>query len=355
MSDFNVGPELVCPACASELIERASYECSTCRRSYPVVAGILDLRLAPDRYLSLADDRRKAERIAAIDGTAADLVEAYWAMTPEVPPNLAASYRKNAAWSVGRGAAVVDRLQAMSTNSLLDVGCGTGGLVVAAAQRGMQATGIDVALRWLVVCARLAKDHNVSARFISADGSLPPFRLESFDFVTCIETLEHAADPRGTLQRSIALSKVKFLAVSANRFSAAPDPTLNLMMTGFLPRSLAASYVRRRRKTGAVNYAPPSTAEINAWLGPSRDGAMRTKVTASVLPPVSADASGLRRRGVHFHDQIVNGRLEPFVRMCAPMIEVSVAGVGDGPDIDDVGGVGGIARIPSDMPPVNSR
>ena len=318
--------ELVCPSCGADLDERAqSIRCTGCRRSFPIVAGIADLRLAPDRYLSFHDDRRKAERLESVVGSAMDVVDAYWSMTPEVPRGLAATYRRSASRSVERGSAVVHRFGRRPIGStLLDVGCGTGGLAVAAAQRGFTTTGIDVALRWLVICRRLAADHGVDVRFIAADGAISPFRREAFTVVTCIETIEHAADPRGTLNGSLALAQHAYLAVVANRFSLVPDPTLGLAFAGYLPRRYAPTYVGARRGTRSAFYAPPSLMELATWLGPDApERGRRPMITSSPLPPVGSDASIARRTAAQLHDRIVGSGAEPLVRMVTPMLSVA--------------------------------
>lgn len=320
-----VPTELICPACVGELEQRASYYCLRCKRTYPIVAGIADLRLWPDRYLTLHEDRRKAEKIASYEGSALDLVDAYWSMTPEVPTALARLYRGAAQRSIERGVAILDRLGPLPESAtLLDVGCGTGGLVVAAAKRGADAVGIDVALRWLVVCARLAQDEGVAASFVAADGAVPPFRQHSFDAVTCVETLEHAADPQGTLQNALRLSKDRFLAVTFNRFSLAPDPTLRLMLPGLLPHRIRTRYVQARRGTGSANYAPLSLAQLQTWLGPAPIGRRaEVLVRAGRLPPVGSGGSWVRRFGTAVHDRVVAGPLEQMLRPIAPMLEIS--------------------------------
>lgn len=317
--------ELVCPACGGDLDVRSeSIRCVDCLRSYPVVVGIPDLRLFPDRYLSLADDRAKAERLDAVPGSALDVIDAYWSMTPEVPPSLAAAYRSSASRTVERGAAVIDRLSPATIGaSLLDVGCGTGGLVVAAALRGYDATGIDIALRWLVVCRRLAADHDVDVRFAAADGAAAPFPPRSFDTVTCVESIEHSADRRGLLHGSMALADREYHAVVANRFSTVTDPTFGLALVGYLPRSWAAAYVRARRGTSASFYVPPSLSELGSWLGPDDSRpARRAQISSSRLPSVDADDPRIRRYAVALHDHMVGSRIEPLIRPVAPMLAV---------------------------------
>ena len=77
----------VCPACRGELLERAeAWTCLDCARTYPAVAGLADLRLESDRYLDLAAERAKAERLHALEPETdlRGLAEAYYAMTDDV-------------------------------------------------------------------------------------------------------------------------------------------------------------------------------------------------------------------------------------------------------------------------------
>jgi hypothetical protein len=78
------------------------------------VEGIADLRLAPDRYLSLEADRAKARQLAALDGphTALDLARAYYAMTADVDVARRARYLTHLAHAEERGAALAALLPA---------------------------------------------------------------------------------------------------------------------------------------------------------------------------------------------------------------------------------------------------
>lgn len=267
-------PELVCPLCRGDLEatgpESGSRRCPPCARTYPEVAGIVDMRLSSDRYLDLDDDRAKAENLAAVAGTFPELVDAYWAMTPEVPGPLAARYamtmvdgeRRAAAWLGGSWTPLPD-------TTVIDVGCGTGGLTVAAARLGAVVTGVDLALRWLVVARRHCEDAGVEARLVAADGALLPFRAASFDRCFSINVVEHAADQRGLLHGCILTTRPNghVRLVVANRFTAGPDPTTGLLGVGYLPRPAAVAYVGWRRGTRYQFQRPVSASTLRALVG----------------------------------------------------------------------------------------
>ncbi|HYM13346.1 MAG TPA: hypothetical protein VEU62_21590, partial [Bryobacterales bacterium] len=204
----------VCPRCKGRLEYTAdSYYCDRCRLRFPVLCGIPDFRLAPDRYISIDDDRRKGRRLfeEAARRSFAEMLDYYYSITPEVPPDLARKFTAHALAEVeigeaalaelpgdlprgggpegsrstgqpgslpprdpqdiGRSGSLLDaagstaRASALSSRlppgGLLDAGCSTGGLVVAAARRFAFVAGVDVAFRWLVVGAVRLREASV--------------------------------------------------------------------------------------------------------------------------------------------------------------------------------------------------
>ena len=57
---LSAGLDLICPACAAHLDgDKTSYRCAGCGRAFPILGGVADLRLEPDRFLSIEADREK--------------------------------------------------------------------------------------------------------------------------------------------------------------------------------------------------------------------------------------------------------------------------------------------------------
>jgi ubiquinone/menaquinone biosynthesis C-methylase UbiE/uncharacterized protein YbaR (Trm112 family) len=258
------GVEICCPACRSDLQETAAgLHCVSCKRTFPIAAGIPDLRIAPDPYIDPEKDRAKGLRVAARfeELDLAGLIDYYYSITEVVPPHHARQYQRGLMAGVARAQASLSSWEKaggsdrLPCESLLDIGCGTAPLLVAAASRYKKLVGVDIAFRWLIVGKKRLKQHGVDAVLICACAEALPFPDgTAFDRVVLDSTIEHVADQRKALSECnrVLRSSGKLFVSTPNQYSLGPDPHIGLWAGGWWPRSWVHSYAL---KQGAI---PPS-------------------------------------------------------------------------------------------------
>jgi SAM-dependent methyltransferase len=102
----------------------------------------------------------------------------------------------------------LDLLGAARGTRLLDVSCGTGSLLAAAQDRGIDAVGIDLSDK----AVKLAKQVAPSVEVTVGAGEALPFENASFDLVSCLGSLEHFLD------MGQGLEEMKRVAKPSGRF-----------------------------------------------------------------------------------------------------------------------------------------
>jgi 2-polyprenyl-3-methyl-5-hydroxy-6-metoxy-1,4-benzoquinol methylase len=221
-----------------------------------VILDIPDLRIFPDPYIDIDEDRAKGLQVAARfnELTFSELVDFYYSITSVVPPRDARQYKRG----LMAGAARTEASLALWENSVngksdfrsgnvLEVGCGTGPLIVSAASQYAKIVGVDIAFRWLVVAKKRLAEANLDVPLICACAEALPFRTGVFDRVIADSVLEHLSDQsEGLAEISRVMCPGGYLFVSSpNKFSLGPDPQVGIWGGGFLPMSWIAAYVRR--------------------------------------------------------------------------------------------------------------
>ena len=123
----------------------------------------------------------------------------------------------------------------MHGKRLLDAGCGTGALALAAADRGAEIVAIDLSPQLVTLAASRAADHPAAARITFRSGDMLDPALGRFDYVVAMDSIIH-------YQPADTFSAIAQLAARCNRamlFTFAPrTPLLStaLAMGKILPR-----------------------------------------------------------------------------------------------------------------------
>jgi len=229
--------------------------CQSCNRVFPVIFDIPDMRVFPDPYIDAEADRAKGLRVASRleDLNFAELVDFYYSITSVVPPQHARQYKRGLMAGIARaeGAlasweSAIDANDHIHVRSLLDVGCGTAPMLVAAASRFEKCVGVDIAFRWLVVARKRLAEANLDLPLICACAEALPFPEGLFDRVVTESVLEHLRDqPRALVECCRVMKQSGYLYVATpNRLSLGPDPHMGLWAGGYLPERWVATYVR---------------------------------------------------------------------------------------------------------------
>jgi ubiquinone/menaquinone biosynthesis C-methylase UbiE/uncharacterized protein YbaR (Trm112 family) len=316
----------VCPVCREPLASAAGgYRCGPCGRLYPVLCGIPDFRILPDRYISIEDDRQKGLRLfdEAAHRSFAEMLDYYYSITPEVPPALARKFTAHALVEVEIGNQVLAELDhAAPGGALLDVGCSTGGFLVAAAGRFPEVVGVDVAFRWLVVGTVRLRDAGAKARLVCANAEFLPFATDSFGLLTAIDLIEHVADPKPVLRecRRVAAPNGLVYVSTNNRYSLAPEPHVNVWGVGWLPRALQPAYVHLMAGRSYRNIALRSPRELDRFARAAGFRSCRTEAA----PLAGARLGGgwfPRAQAIYDRARRMPG-LSALLRMAGPRVQL---------------------------------
>lgn len=262
-----------CPRCRRAVGSHAgAYVCAACDRRFPIVLGIPDFRIFPDPWIGLDDDREKARALEARSpGTSLEaMVRAYWAMTPGTPATQANRFVEHVMQAGERSREWLAslRMPIDTTAPWLDIGTGTGDLSVAAAERGTPVVGIDIAMRWLVVARRRAELAGVSVDLVCCNAEHLPFPDATFARATALGTIEHLSDAPAMLAetRRVLRRGGDLYARTVNRYSALPEPHVNVWGVGYVPRRWADRYVRWRSGQRYEHHRLLSSRELRRGL-----------------------------------------------------------------------------------------
>ena len=249
---------IVCPRCHGGLTPIESDDvlcCDACKWRWPLIAGIPDLRVSGDPFLTVEEDRNAAVRLTARSSLSfAELLASYYEGNDLVPASQARGIiratlaARQRALSFLRHAERLVGIDIGPAHRVLDIGAGTGPLAVELATRGADVWAVDIGLRWIALARARAADACVSLNTLCAGIGNLPFRDASFDFVFGESVLELVQDQSGALRELHRVLRPggQLVFSTPNRWSPGPDPHTGVPFTSWLPQGGVTAVARMR-------------------------------------------------------------------------------------------------------------
>ncbi len=243
-----------CPRCRSELSDNVdSYACAPCAARYEILEGIPDFRLSGSVWVDFDEDINQARKLvqavppedvegsvrwifAARQHGGRELAERRTRQVMEAPARLKGEF---GTWL----APLTD-----GRDGFIDLGCGGGMLLTAAAGLGTNGIGIDVSMVWLVVAKRMISAAGGHPILAAAESEALPLADASVPGVALLDVIEHVGDQAKTLAEiNRVMAPGGFLAMATpNRFSLTAEPHVQVWGVGWVPRRWQKGYVRWR-------------------------------------------------------------------------------------------------------------
>ena len=306
-----------CPRCHGTLRPDAESLRCLCGSVYPVIGGIPDLRLAGASWIDYEEDRR----------TARNLLEKFAGAGPEaIIEHIFAARGGNwtedrVRWRTRQVLEAPDRLRHEirgwlqpcfhDDGCVVDLGCGPGMLLAAAAAEGYRGIGIDVSLTWLVAAQRLIAAHDGRPLLAAALAESLPLPSNSVSGVVSLDVVEHVADPAPYLSEigRVTANGGHVALSTPNRYSLAAEPHVYLWGVGWLPRRWQQPYVSWRRRGERYEYARLlSTFEMRRLMHRLTD--FRAEILIPPIPKEEIRAFTPRRRALaQLYNRFVAARI----------------------------------------------
>jgi SAM-dependent methyltransferase len=134
---------------------------------------------------------------------------------------------------------------------ILNVGCGTGGFTIVAAETAALSVGIDADANAVDICALKRLDAG-RGRFVRAAAEALPFADGTFDLVYCFSAIEHVDSVEASVREMVRVTRPSGVVYvhTPNAWSWY-EGHYKLLWMPFLPRALGRLYLRLRGRPAA--------------------------------------------------------------------------------------------------------
>lgn len=246
---------LQCPACQTQL---KNNECISCSRSYPEIAGIIDLR-----WPLIETSKQEKELISQLldhfnQTSFSDLVELRFQQT-SAPPEFLNLYRNYQSTMYDRGYSMIQMFrkrlkkyfEVPDSFLALDLGCGVGSSSAVLAGQFQCVIAVDPFLPDLILAKKFFEENQITnIILVQSFAQHLPIKSNSISLATSINVIEHLFDVQTAFAELHRVLKRGgcFCGDSRNRFDLFfPEPHAQLHWVGFWPRRLQSWYVKKFR------------------------------------------------------------------------------------------------------------
>jgi len=181
--------------------------------TYPLIGDIPDLRVNLPAWIDVDTDWQNAHRLLGLSPglTTGELVAEVFRQRGWSSNEVNDRTTQTLQGPARLGRELDDWLAIPTTASrgFLEVGCGGGSLLAAAAARGRHGIGVDVSLEWLVVAQRFITEHGGTPRLAAAMAEALPVADASTESVVSLDVVEHVVMRAfGTLDPHVLLAEI---------------------------------------------------------------------------------------------------------------------------------------------------
>ena len=170
---------------------------------------------------------------------------------------------------------LLDAASATAGQRVLDVGCGTGNVALAAAARGAAATGVDPSARLVALARERAARAGADARFLTGDAGRLPLPDGAFDATVSAFAVIFAPDPARALAEMVRVTRPGGAVALTSWCSEGPIFAAGRILREAFPagdgRAGAALARRRLGRRGARRGRRARRAHDAAGLGYSAE------------------------------------------------------------------------------------
>ncbi|AGS39762.1 SAM-dependent methyltransferase [Cycloclasticus zancles 78-ME] len=241
-----------CPNCHADLEESADLiRCTGCNDEFPIIAGIPDLRVKKPSWIDYETDRLRALQTEALvhsHGLEAAILGVF-KVSRQFDDQKAEFRLKQVLSGVDKCEASIEswlKPFVEMESPVLEIGCGPGQLMAAAARHNVPVISVDISVEWLVVAKHLTQREGRDANLVAGHAEHLPIKPDSIGSVISLDVIEHVGDQFtyiSEIERILEPEGV-FALTTPNRFSMSPEPHVGVWGVGYLPVFLQDHWVK---------------------------------------------------------------------------------------------------------------